>query len=301
VLKDPKLRNSRKLYRHIVYVVPTCSNPSGRTMSLRRREQLVRIARTYNALIICDDVYDFLQWPLTSASSSEPLPQDLRLPRLSDIDLALGPSPSDPLHFGHAVSNGTFSKIVGPGVRTGWVEAAPAFAHGLGQTGSSRSGGAPSQLCAALMWALLRDGALQRHIDEVTRPELRRRHGIMLDAVRRFLPAGAVTVAESSRVDRDAYGGYFIWITLRGSVSAGEIARRAREVENLIIAPGELFQVSGDEKAAGFSDKIRLTFSWESEEDLVEGVRRLGRVLSSLATEARTPGEDRAFAVDDYK
>ncbi len=113
-------------------------------MTVSRREGLVRLARKYDALVICDDVYDFLQWPVVSplrpsspSSPHAPPPTPTPLPRLVDIDLALGPDPCDPRHFGHAISNGTFSKIVSPGMRTGWVEASPAFAFGLAQTGST--------------------------------------------------------------------------------------------------------------------------------------------------------------------
>src|SRR3569833_237967 len=112
-------------------------------MTVARREGLVRLARKHDALVICDDVYDFLQWPVAANPSSSPpttspLPPARAIPRLVDIDLAMGPSAfaaSPALDFGHAISNGSFSKIVGPGVRTGWVEGSRAFAAGLGQTG----------------------------------------------------------------------------------------------------------------------------------------------------------------------
>ncbi|KAF4584215.1 Aspartate/tyrosine/aromatic aminotransferase [Ophiocordyceps camponoti-floridani] len=107
-------------------------------MSLRRRESLVRLARRYDALLISDDVYDFLQWPLHDSFPPPPT-----LPRLCDIDLSMGPEANDPHNFGHAISNGSFSKIAGPGMRTGWVEGSRAFIAGLGDTASTLSGGAP--------------------------------------------------------------------------------------------------------------------------------------------------------------
>ncbi len=51
-----------KIYRHLIYAVPTFSNPTSLTMSLDRRQRLVRVAREFNALIITNNVYDFLQW-----------------------------------------------------------------------------------------------------------------------------------------------------------------------------------------------------------------------------------------------
>ena len=129
--KDPSYRG-RKIYKHVIYCSPSFSNPTGKTMSLARREGLVRLAREFDALIISDDVYDHLQWPgardtdddtqqeeaaaetetvTTASPASEDVaaaasPPRLRralLPRLLDIDLSLGRSAHDPptQTFGH--------------------------------------------------------------------------------------------------------------------------------------------------------------------------------------------------------
>jgi DNA-binding transcriptional MocR family regulator len=130
-------------------------------MSLSRRQELVRLARKYDALLIADDVYDFVYWksyasvsenaslphyPLSSslsASSSSssssysssisgsPAEFTSLMPRLVDIDATLDGGPID--NFGNCVSNGSFSKIVGPGCRVGWAEGTPAFIYGLSQ------------------------------------------------------------------------------------------------------------------------------------------------------------------------
>ncbi|KKA28306.1 hypothetical protein TD95_003007 [Thielaviopsis punctulata] len=278
--------SQRKLYRHIIYVVPTSANPSGKTLPLSRRRALVALARAHNALIIADDVYDLLQWHTTPPVLDQPqtphaLLSDLLLPRLCDIDLAMGPSPDDPGHFGYAMSNGSFSKIAGPGCRTGWVEASPAFVHGVSQTGSTRSGGAPSQLCAAFLWDMLRSGTLQNHLEQTTVPALQRRHALLSAAVREHLYPLGVTMLETSRPDKNVYGGYFVWLTLDSKYPARAVAERAREQENLILGYGDLFEVYGDKTAADFGDKIRLCFSWEPEHVLVDGVKRFAHVLST--------------------
>ena len=102
-------------------------------MSLRRRQELVQVARDYNACIITDDVYDLLQWPTkTTAQASL---EHAHLPRLVDIDQTLdgGTERKGADGFGNTVSNGSFSKIAGPGCRTGWAVGTEKFAWGLSQ------------------------------------------------------------------------------------------------------------------------------------------------------------------------
>ncbi|KAK8052363.1 hypothetical protein PG993_003748 [Apiospora rasikravindrae] len=295
--KDPGPH--RKLYRHIIYCVPSFSNPSGKTMSLRRRQGLLELARRYDALIICDDVYDMLQWqPTTTTSTPTPAsgtgaetaaaPVDLNkalLPRLIDLERTLGPSPHDPpgKRFGHAVSNGSFSKLAGPGLRTGWTESAPDLAHGLAQTGSTRSGGAPSQFAAAVVYELLVSGALASHLRGALRPAYRRRHGLVVEAARRVLAplyydlgqgaegmlvggddgvVAATGMVRSLAGRNDVFGGYFVWFRLPGNLKAEEVAKRCQAEENLAIGTGGLFAVQGDEEGPQFAHEVRLCFAW---------------------------------------
>ncbi|POR32348.1 Uncharacterized protein TPAR_07450 [Tolypocladium paradoxum] len=304
-LKDPG--PTRKLYRHVIYAVPTCSNPSGNTMSLRRRGGLVRLARAYNALVVCDDVYDFLQWPLDGEPTPERAP-DMRLPRLCDIDMAMGRADSDPRGFGYAVSNGSFSKIAGPGVRTGWVEASPAFVTGLGNTASTLSGGAPSQLCAAMLGDVVRNGELGKHIETMVRPSLQRRHRLMMDAIRHHIAPLGIQTRDTSLAGKRVYGGYFIWLTPgQGQLPPSRlVAEVALEEENLVVGYGNMFAVHGDEGAATFDREIRLCFAWEPEESLVEGVQRLGGLLRRMRDnmayyEGRVIESRDASFVDTYK
>lgn len=118
----------RKIYKYIIYAVPTFANPSTKIMSLHHREQLVRIARKYDALLVTDDVYDCLQW---SAIRGEKAPEHACMPRLVDIDRYLDGGLAD--EWGHAISNGSFSKLIGPGARTGWAESTEKVAFGLSQ------------------------------------------------------------------------------------------------------------------------------------------------------------------------
>ena len=114
-----------KIYKHVIYCVPSFSNPSGKTMPRARREELVRVARRFDALVVADDVYDFLSWGTALGS------QNSTLPRLVDIDRVLDGGPHD--RFGNVLSNGSFSKLIGPGCRVGWAEGTPSFIHGLSE------------------------------------------------------------------------------------------------------------------------------------------------------------------------
>lgn len=103
-------------------------------MSHQRRRQLVRVAREHDALIITDDVYDQLQWPVARGSAHTILDHAV-VPRIVDVDRYFegGSERNGADGFGNSVSNGSFSKLVGPGCRTGWIEGTEKFAVGLAQ------------------------------------------------------------------------------------------------------------------------------------------------------------------------
>lgn len=122
--------------KHVIYAVPTFSNPSSKTMSLRRRKELLQVAREYDALIITDDVYDFLQWPAKVASETKTASvKQAHLPRIVDLDRYEdgGAEREGADGFGNAVSNMSFSKISSPGLRCGWCEGTPKFVSGVAE------------------------------------------------------------------------------------------------------------------------------------------------------------------------
>lgn len=150
--------------------------------------------------------------------------------------------------------------------------------------GSSRSGGAPSQLCSTFIDQLLPTGQLQKHIRDVLQPAYSERYHTMISAINEHLLPRGVTVAVPSTT---VAGGYFIWITLPAPLLARDIADCALAEEKLRLAPGELFQVQGDVIApavvGAFGRSIRLCFAWEDPGYLAEGVRRLARLMDRLA------------------
>jgi DNA-binding transcriptional MocR family regulator len=136
---------------------------------------------------------------------------------------------------------------------------------------------------------MLRSGDVDAHVAGTVRPVLRKRHARAVEAVRQFLSSFGAKVRVEGEAGTDIYGGYFLWLELPSNgPDAKLVADRAKVEENLIVAPGTIFEVFGDEDAARFPRNIRICFSWEEEEDVVEGVRRLGRVLQRMQHEAET-------------
>ncbi|KAI8304090.1 hypothetical protein K4K59_012909 [Colletotrichum sp. SAR11_240] len=278
---------SPKVYRHVIYVVPTFSNPSAKVMSLRRRKQLVELARQTDALIIADDVYDWLRWPADQgASGSSELPPPP--PRLVDVDRALpGGNP-----WGNTASNGSFSKIVAPGVRVGWVEGSPEMAKELCKLGSVRSGGCQGHLSSMLMGHLLSSGALDEHIRGKLIPTYQERYHVMMKAILEYLSPLGITVAprqsESDKAEPGIVGGFFVYLNLpRDCISGKQFAEFALERHNVRVAHGGMMTVAGDpgslERAeASFGVGFRLCWAWHDVIEIQDGIMRLAAAFKEM-------------------
>ncbi|KAF4341705.1 plp-dependent transferase [Fusarium beomiforme] len=290
-----------KLYKHIIYAVPTFSNPSGKTMSLDRRHHLVRLAREFDALIVTDDVYDVLRWPEAEGedqSKLDPIP-----PRIVDVDRVLDGGPKS--EWGNAISNGSFSKIVAPGVRTGWVEGTPKLALCLSELGANKSGGCPSHLTATFIEEMLSSGQLQAHIKDTLIPTYRSRYYVLRNAIRHLLeplgfnistgtPYGGIADPnmQSNEVSHGRVavaGGFFIYLTIPNGllVSSAELAALALERYKLKFAFGAMMAVEGDNSSIerggrGYGKGIRLCWAWHSEKEIFEGIERLAALVREL-------------------
>jgi DNA-binding transcriptional MocR family regulator len=294
----------KKLYRHIIYCVPTFSNPSAKTMSLRRRQELVRLAREFDALVVTDDVYDVLRWPADESGIYEQL-GDVP-PRIVDIDRTLDGGPID--EWGNAMSNGSFSKIIAPGVRVGWAEATPAFILALSQVGATRSGGCPAHIATSFVHEMLESGSLEEHLRTKVLPTFRARYYAMLEAIDEYLvPTGMristgkpyTETSEETSGESNGHkqvatqaGGYFIWLLLPDNLAGKGAALAARGLEkyDLKFACGDMMQVQGDAASADRAGKtygngVRLSWAWHTEEEIVEGIKRLAALIDEAQGE----------------
>ena len=302
---DPKTKPvdpSRRLYRHVIYVVPTFSNPAGAVMPLENRQRLVALARAHDALIISDDVYDVLQWstgeaPLSGSTLSPSFSQS-QLPRLIDIERQLPNLPSDPQDFGHVPSNATFSKLIAPGLRCGWVDGSEKITSALSNAGSTRSGGCPSGIVAPMVANLLQNGSFERHIRDALIPAYARRRSKIVDAIRTYLtPLGFklgpedIAASEQAHAQPNVVGGFFLWVRLPPGLKSRKVVKKAVEEENLDLLPGAACAIVGQPAANidNLDSHIRLCFSLAEEQDLSEGMLRLRDVAQRLQQELTGP------------
>ncbi len=231
-----------------IYTIPTFQNPSGVTMSEERRRELLRLAHTWGSVIIDDDPYGLLRFAGTDIPTFQTL------------------SPGDPLIF----SVRTFSKILAPGWRVGWVDADPSLRQLLinGKQAMDTCTNVPNQHIVA---EYIARGGLEDHLAGI-RLLYRERKEAMLDAIRRHLGDRVVTT--------DPEGGFFLWVTLRDEFAEID----TRELFEVALADGVAF-IPGPALSPGgrFRNSMRLCFASSTPERIDEGVRRLTASLEKMA------------------
>ena len=154
--------------------------------------------------------------------------------------------------------------------------------------GTTKSGGAPSQLVSSFMADLLETGSLQSRVLNVLQPSYARRFFKMVSAIEKHLLPLGITMPQS---ERQVAGGYFIWITLLEPLQSPAVAQRVKRDQNVVVAPGEMFRVPGDDSEMNqFQRQIRLCFAWEDEEMISEGVMKLGMVIQEMLEETPQNG-----------
>lgn len=129
----------------------------------------------------------------------------------------------------------------------------------------------------------MRSGDFTEHLNKTLLPAYTRRFRLLTAAVDQYLvPLGI----ELPQDDRTIVGGYFVWFALPAPLKADDLTERVAKEESVIIAPGSLFGVYGDEMTDDLKRKVRLCFSWEEEDLLEEGVKRLALVVQKMLHEA---------------
>ena len=229
----------------LVYLIPTFGNPSGATLSLERRKRILAIAARTRTLVVEDDPYGELYF-------GSPPPPSL---------LALSDSvPGSREWLAHC---GSFSKILSPGLRVGWMIAPPellAMATMCKQFSDAHTSNLTQAIAAHYLGLKRMDGALA-----TVRTTYAERARVMAESLRRELGA-AITFNQPQ-------GGMFFWARLTGGRNASEFAKRA--IDRLVaFVPGAPFYASDPDLST-----LRLSFATADVSRIKEGIQRLAGAL----------------------
>jgi DNA-binding transcriptional MocR family regulator len=225
----------------LVYTIPSFHNPTGRTLDQARRERLVALSREYGFIIVADEVYQLLY-------HGAPPP----------------PSFGTMVEQGNVLSLGSFSKILAPGLRLGWIQAGTELMRRLCASGALVSGGNFNRFTSHLVSGLMECGELAGFVTEL-RSSYAARAEAMDQALRRHLDG----IANWQKPE----GGYFFWLNLPRGADAADYEAAARDAGTGFLR-GAACTTSG-----GLQQCLRLSFAHYRVPDIHEGIARLGQAM----------------------
>ncbi|USS84484.1 PLP-dependent aminotransferase family protein [Fructilactobacillus myrtifloralis] len=226
-----------------IYTIPNFQNPTGRTMTAARRQQMVKLADQFGVPIVEDDPYGAIRYAGTT------------VPPIKHYD-----------RTGSVVSISSFSKMLAPGLRIGWITADPAFLQKytlLKQNADLHT----DNLTQYIIAQFLTDEDLQAHVQRIT-AVYEQRAKLMLAEIDRHFPADVY--------HSQPEGGMFIWVQVPGEIDSDELAQRCLE-KNVAVVPGSAFY-AGKAQPGTF----RLNFSNMNDDQIKTGIKRIGEVLTDL-------------------
>ena len=250
-LVTAKLEAALQVGPKFIYSLPTFQNPTGVTLTLERRRQLVELADHYSVPIIEDDAYGQLRF------EGEHLPTVLGL---TGSNSANGQRD----YQGNVIYLSTFSKTLVPGLRLAWIVAPTEVIHKLVQAkqGADLHSATFNQM---IVYEVIRAGFLQQHLPSI-RQLYRERRDVMLATMAEHFPPGAVHWTHPA-------GGLFLWVTLPEGVNAAEMLPAALAAKVAFVPGASMFPGGGGQNT------LRLNFSNPTPAKIREGIARLGRVL----------------------
>jgi 2-aminoadipate transaminase len=243
-----KLRKEGKKVKFI-YTIVNFQNPGGATMSLERRKELVSVAEKYGVTIFEDDPYGYVRF------------DGEHLPSIFSFDKA-----------GNTVYAGSFSKILSPGVRIGWISGPKDIVRQLTifkQTLDLCS----SPITQALAYEYCRKGYLDSHLPNIIDNYRVKRDAMEKSFEKHLAPLGVTWVKPQ--------GGFFYWLNI-GAANSDELAKRALE-KKVAILPGTPFCVNPE---AGIHS-IRTNYTYSQPDVIEEGVSRLAQAIQEMKIPAK--------------
>ena len=222
-----------------IYVIPDFNNPSGETMTLAEREELVRVARELDCLIVEDSPYRELRY------SGEPVKTIREL------------APERTLHLG------SFSKIFAPGFRLGWIIGPEELLEQI-YICKQALDLCPPVFDQYMATEFLTSGALDANLVK-TKAEYRRRRDLMVSLLEKYMPEGVTWTYPE--------GGLFLVLTLPEGIDTIEIYDEALS-KGVAYVAGSFFFLDGSHR-----NTMRLNFSFIAEEKMEPGLKLLGEII----------------------
>ncbi len=226
-----------------IYTIPTFQNPSGVTMSLDRRKHLLEIAAYFDVLVIEDDPYGELRYAGED------------IPTLKQLD-----------EDGRVIYFGTVSKILAPGLRTGWVVADKDII-GKFVVAKQATDLCTNTLAQHIIAEAFDSGLVERHIPEIKKLYAHKRD-LMLDMLDEKMPEGTSWTRPE--------GGMFLWVRVPAHIDTMKMFPKAIE-NGIAYVIGEAFYPDRSVKNA-----MRLNFTYSSDEEIKEGVERLAKTIKEF-------------------
>jgi DNA-binding transcriptional MocR family regulator len=224
-----------------LYTIPTFHNPSSVTLCAARRERLVQLSQKHNFLIVADEVYHLLAY-----TTAPPPPM------------------ANYIETGTICSLGSFSKILAPGLRLGWIQAQQALLDRLIKSGLLESGGGLNPFTSGLVNSVLQLGLQRDHLSHL-KTVYGQRMRFLSDTLRRLLPDSANFTEPS--------GGFFIWLCLPDRIDAEALLSEAWQ-QDVGFQPGVRFS-----SRQGLKNYARLCFSFYDTAELETAVKRLADII----------------------
>ena len=226
----------------LLYSLPNFQNPTGRSLSLERRQELVETCARLGVPLIEDDPYGALSY------RGEPMPKMVAM------------NPDGVIYMG------SFSKVLTPGIRLGYVCAPLPLVRRL-ELAKQAADLHTAQITQMVVHEVVKDGFLEQHI-----PTIRHLYGdqcqVMLDAMKEHFPAG-VTWTQPE-------GGMFIWVTLPQQVDAMKLLEQSLAAR-VAFVPGAPFYANDPA-----SNTLRLSFVTVPPERIREGIAVLGKLIAGM-------------------
>ncbi len=245
-LQTSRLEDALRSGPKFMYILPNFQNPGGVTLSLERRQTLVQMSNKYGVPIIEDDPYGQLRY------EGEHIPPLVVLDR---IDLQR----DEEYLLGNVIYLSTFSKVLAPGLRLGWMVAPHDVIAKLVQLKQSADLHS-SMFAQVVAYEVARDGFVDEHV-KLIRHVYKERRDAMLEALKEFFPTEVTWTRPQ--------GGLFLWVTMPDGVDSGRLLDAALR-QNVAFVPGDPFYPGGHD-----GSHMRLNFSNATPEMIREGIRRL--------------------------